>query len=140
MVRRLVEEEQVGVLEEEARERDATLLAAGDGADVRIVRWAAERLHGDVDVALHVPRVGGVDPVLERRLLGTDRVVVGVGIRPLGHHGVVLVEQRLDLGDAVHDVALDVLRGVELRPWLRWPTVKPGVSRARRRTRRPARP
>ena len=81
MVRRLVEEEQVGVLEEEARERDATLLAAGDGADVRIVGWAAERLHGDVDVALHVPR-GGVDPVLERRLLGTDRVVVGVGIRP----------------------------------------------------------
>ena len=48
-------------------------------------------------------------------LLGTDRLVVGVGIRPLGHHGVVLVEQRLDLGDAVHDVALDVLRGVELR-------------------------
>ena len=48
-------------------------------------------------------------------LLGTDRLVVGVGVRPFGHHGVVLVEQRLDLGDAVHHVALDVLRRVELR-------------------------
>ena len=102
VVRRLVEQEQVGVLEQQPRERDAPLLAAGDRADVRIVGWAAERLHRDVDVSLDVPRVGRVDPVLERRLLGADRLVVGVGIRPLGHHGVVLVEQRLDLGDAVH--------------------------------------
>ena len=115
VVGRLVEQEQVGVLEQEPRERDASLLAAGDRGDVRIVGRAAERLHGDVDVALDVPRVGRVDPVLERGLFGTDRLVVGVGVRPFGHHGVVLVEQRLDLGDAVHHVALDVLRWVELR-------------------------
>ena len=83
--------------------------------DVRVVGRAAQRLHRDVDVALDVPGVGRVDPVLERRLLRADRLVVGVGVGPLGHHGVVLVDEVLDLADAVHDVALDVLGRVELR-------------------------
>ena len=119
VVRRLVEEEQVGVLEQEPREGDAPLLAAGQGRDVGVVRRAAERLHRDLDVALDVPGVGGVDPVLERGLLGADRLVVGVGVGPLGHDGVVLVEQRLDLAHAVHDVALDVLGGSSCGSWLR---------------------
>jgi hypothetical protein len=62
-----------------------------------------------------VPRVGGVDLVLERGLLGADCLVVGVGVGPLGHDRVVAVDQVLDLAHAVHDVALDVLGGVELR-------------------------
>ena len=73
-----------------------------------------KRVHRDVDVALEVPGVGGVDPVLERGLFRADGVVVGVGLGPLGHDGVVLVEQRLDLVDAVEDVALDVLGRIEL--------------------------
>ena len=114
MVGRLVEEEQVGMLEEESSEGDAALLAARQGRDVRVVGRAAEGLHRDLDVALDVPGVGRVDLVLEGRLLRPDRLVVGVGLGPLGHHGVVLVEEGLDLANAVHDVALDVLGGVEL--------------------------
>ena len=72
MVRGLVEEEQIRVLEQEPRERDAALLAAGQRRHVGIVRRAAERLHRDIDVALHVPRVGGVDPILECALFGAD--------------------------------------------------------------------
>ena len=114
VVGRLVEEQQVGVAEEEPGERDAALLAAGELGHVGVVGRAAEGVHRDVDVALEVPGVGGRDLVLERGLLGADLLVVGVGVGPGGHHGVVLLDERRDLGDAVHDVALDVLGRVEL--------------------------
>ena len=57
VVGRLVEQQQVGVLEEQPGERDAALLAAGQGRDVGVVGRAAERVHRDVDVALEVPGV-----------------------------------------------------------------------------------
>ena len=72
VVRRLVEQEQVRVLEEEPAERDAALLAAGQRRDVGVVGRAAQRVHRDVDVALEVPGVGRVDLVLEGALLGAD--------------------------------------------------------------------
>ena len=115
VVGRLVEQQQVGVLEEEPGERDAALLAAGQGRDVGVVGRAAQRVHRDVDVAFQVPGVGRVDLVLERALLGADGVVVGVGVGPLGHDRVVGIDQVLDRADAVEDVALDVLGRVELR-------------------------
>ena len=92
VVGRLVEQQQVGVLEQQPAERDAALLAAGQRGDVGVVGRAAQRVHRDVDVALEVPGVGRVDPVLERGLLGADGLVVGVRIGPLGHDGVVLVD------------------------------------------------
>ena len=114
VVGRLVEEEQVRVAEQEPGERDPALLAAGQGRDVGVVGRAAQGVHRDVDVALQVPGVGRGDLVLERGLLGADRLVVGVRVGPGGHDRVVLVDQGLDLGHAVHDVALDVLGRVEL--------------------------
>lgn len=44
-----------------------------------------------------------------------ELVVVGVGVRPSGEDLVVVVDQRLGFGDTVHDVAKDVLVGVEAR-------------------------
>ena len=90
VVRGLVEQEQVRVLQEQPGERHAALLAAGQRRDVGIVRWATERVHRDVDVAFEVPGVGGVDLVLESGLLGADGLVVGVRLGPPGHDGVVL--------------------------------------------------
>ena len=114
VVGRLVEQQQVGVAEEESGECDAALLPAGQLRDVGVVGRAAQGVHRDVDVALEVPGIGRGDLVLEGRLLGTDLLVVGVGVGPGGHDRVVLVDEGLDLGDAVHDVALDVLGRVEL--------------------------
>ena len=131
VVGRLVEQQQVGVLEQQPAQRDASLLAAGQRRDVGVVGRAAQRVHRDLDVALQVPGVGGVDLVLQRGLLGADRLVVGVGLGPLGHHRVVLLDQAVDLAHAVHDVALDVLGRVELRaPGSGSRRVNPGVSRA----------
>ncbi len=89
VVGRLVEQQQVGVAEEQPAERDAALLAAGQGRDVGVVGRAAQGVHGDLDVALEAPGVGRRDPVLELGLLLADLVVVGVGVGPLGHHRVV---------------------------------------------------
>ena len=44
-----------------------------------------------------------------------DLVVVGIGVGPHRHHLVVAIDDRLHRGDAVHDVALDVLGRIELR-------------------------
>ena len=96
MVGRLVEQEQVGVLEEQAAERHAALLAAGERRDVGVVGRAAQGVHRDVDVALQVPGVGGGDPVLERACSAPIGLVVGVGVGPLRHHGVVLVDEACD--------------------------------------------
>ena len=98
VVGRLVEQQQVGVAEEQPGERHATLLAAGQRRDVGVVGRAAQGVHRDVDVALEVPGVGRGDLVLEGGLLGADRLVVGVGVGPGGHDRVVLVDERLDLG------------------------------------------
>ena len=115
MVGGLVEQQQVRVLEQQPAERHAALLAARQDGHLGVVGRAAQRVHGDVHVAFQVPRVGGRDVVLERALLGADGLVVGVRVGPLGHHGVVPVDERLDLVHAVEHVALDVLGRVELR-------------------------
>ena len=80
MVRGLVEQEQVRMLEEEPCQGHAAPFAAAERGHVLIVRRTAERVHRDVDVALEVPGVSGVDPVLERGLLGAHGLVVGVGV------------------------------------------------------------
>ena len=127
VVGRLVEQQQVGVAEQQPAQRDAAPLAAGQRRDVGVVGRAAQGVHGDLDVALEVPGVGRGDLVLELGLLGADLLVVGVGVGPHGHDLVVPVDERLDLGDAVHHVALDVLGRVELRLLARGSRrVKPG--------------
>ena len=109
MVGRLVEQQQVWLLEQEAAERNAAFFAAGKLGHVGIVRRAAERVHRLLDLALEIPQSLGLDLVLEpRHLVGG---LVGIV------HGelVVTVEDRLLLLHAEHGVALDVERGVEVR-------------------------
>ena len=109
MVRRLVEEQQLGLLQEQPAERDATPLTAGERRHLGIVRRAGQRLHRLVDLGIEVPEVLGVDLVLQaRHLLGRLVRVV---------HGdlVVAIDQRLLRRDAEHDVAAHVERLVEMR-------------------------
>ena len=112
VVGRLVEEQDVGVLEQQLAERDAALLAAGEGVDRGVVGRAAQRLHGDVDLAVEVPEVLGVDLVLEGGHLLHQ--LVGIVLGDLHRHLVVALEQGALGGDALHDVAADVERRVEL--------------------------
>ena len=110
-----VEQEEVGAAEQQATQRDAAAFTTGEHGDIGVVGRAAQCVHGDLDVAVEAPCIGGSDLVFENRLLLADLVVVGVGVGPLGHHGVVVVNDRLHFGDTVHHVAADRLVRIELR-------------------------
>ncbi len=117
MVGRLVEQQQVGRLEQQAAQRDAAPLAARERRDVRVGRRAAERIHRELELRVDVPRIHGVDAVLQAPLL-LEQLVHRLGRHVLAELHVQLVvpiEQRLDLGDALLDVPLDVLARVEPR-------------------------
>ena len=105
----LVEEQQLRLGEEELAERDAALLAAGQRVHGRLVRRAAERVHGLVDLGIEVPQALGLDLVLERRHL------VGGLVRVVHGEVVVAVQDRLRGSDALHDVLAHGLSRVELR-------------------------
>ena len=68
MVRRLVEQQQVGLLEQNLAQRDAALLAAGELRDVGVAGRQVHRLHGDFDLPVELPGVAGVDLVLHAGL------------------------------------------------------------------------
>ena len=64
MVRGLVEQQEVGLREQQTAERDAATLAARERADVLIRRRAAQRVHGVLDLAIEVPQTLRLDGVL----------------------------------------------------------------------------
>ena len=130
MVRRFVEQQQVGARQQEAAQRNSTTLTTGQHGHVGVVGRATERVHGDLDVAVEAPCIGGGDLVLRAGLLLADLVVVGVGVGPLRHQLVVLIDDRLDLGHTLHDVPADVLRRIEVRLLLEVAHAEAGVSRA----------
>ena len=103
--------------------------------DVGVGRRQAQRVHRVLELRVEVPRVGGVDLRLQTREL------VGGLVGVVGGELVEAVEQRLGLGDAVLDVALDVLGLVELRLLLEHADASRRARAARRRGtpgRRPA--
>ncbi len=109
MVGRLVEQQNVGLRQQQLRQRHAPLLAARELLSLRMRRRAAQRVERLLHLGVEVPQVLPVDHVLQ---LG--HLVGGlVGIV----HGklVVAVEHGLLLRHALHGVAEHVLRLVELR-------------------------
>ena len=111
----LVEQEQVGLLQEQLAQRDPATLSTGEVGHGRVRRRAAQGVHRLLELAVEVPRVGVVDVLLELAHLGEQGVVVGVGVGHLGRDLVVAVELGLDLAGALLDVAEDGLVLVERR-------------------------
>ena len=105
MVGRLVEKQQVRCLKEQAAQRHAAALAAGEHVHRRIRVGALQRIHGLRELALEVPAIGRVDLVLQVAHLLHERIEIGVR---LGHLLANLVE-ALHLGDDVRKRLLDVL-------------------------------
>ena len=65
MVGRLVQQQQVGLFQQQPAQRDAPPLAAGQRGDGGVGRRAAQRVQRDVDAAIQVPAVLGVDLLLQ---------------------------------------------------------------------------
>ena len=116
MVRRLVEQQQVGPGEQQPAERHTPPLAAGKRGRVRVARRAAQRVHRNLDGALQFPAVGRVDPLLQFALLLDQRVHL-LRRQVLGETCAHLVEAFQQPGrfrHALHDIAHHVASGVEL--------------------------
>jgi hypothetical protein len=111
----LVEQEHIGLLEEEPHERHAALLAAREVAHARVRRGRAEGVHRLFELRVEVPEAQSVDLVLEFGLLGHERVEVGVGVGELGVDGLVVLEQLHLFSRALLDDLADGLVRVELR-------------------------
>ena len=111
VVGRLVEQQQIGRLEQQAAQRDAAAFAARQRRDVGVGRRAAQRVHRQLELRVDVPGVDRVDPVLEAALL-LEHLVHLLGRQVLAElhvQLVVAIEQRLGGGDAFLDVPLHVL-------------------------------
>ncbi len=112
-----VEQQHVGLRQQQLAQRDAPLLAAGQVRNRGIPRRQPQRVGGDVERAVEIPAVRRVDLRLQIALAFEQRVhlVVGHRLRELVGDRVVFGQQRLELRHAVLDVAAHVLAGVELR-------------------------
>jgi hypothetical protein len=64
VVGRLVEQQHVRAREEQPAQRDAPPLAARDLGDVHVARRHAERVHRELDGAVEIPGIDGVDAIL----------------------------------------------------------------------------
>ena len=74
VIGRLIEQQHVRRRQQQPAQRDAALLAARERADARLPRRQAQRIGGDLELALELPAAGGVDGVLQLRLLREQRV------------------------------------------------------------------
>ncbi len=115
VVRRFIEQEQVGLGEQEPTERHSTALATRQRAHVRVGRGKTQRVHGDLECAFKVPGPRGVDLGLQIGLLGEQCVEIRVRVGHRRAHFIETHEQIALLAHAVGDVAHYVLGLVELR-------------------------
>ena len=110
----LVEQQQVGLLQQQLAQRHAALLAAGEDGDVGVAGRAAQGVHGLLELGVEVPRVAVVDVLLQLAHLRQEHVVVRIGLGELGRDRVEPVDHRLGLGDPVLDVLQHGLGLVEV--------------------------
>ena len=91
MVGRLVEQQQVGTLQQQPAQRHAAALTAGQRPGIGITGRAAQRVHGDLDGPLKLPAIGSVDLLLQLALLLQQRRHLVI-VERLGEAGADLVE------------------------------------------------
>ena len=115
MVRRFVEQQHVGLGEQQPAQRDAALLAARERTDLRVPRRQAQRVGRDLQLPVEVVAVRGEHDRFEFRLLGGQRVEVGVGFAVGGVDLVEPLAHGQQLGVRFFDRLAHGLAGIELR-------------------------
>ncbi len=108
MVGRLVQQQQLRLIEQQLAQRNAAALAARKLGHIGIVGRAAQRVHRLVDLAVEIPEARGLDLVLQFGHL------VGGLFRIVHRQFVIAIEDRLLLGDALHDVLAHRLGRIEV--------------------------
>jgi hypothetical protein len=113
MVGRLVEQEHVGLGQQQPAQRDTATLTARERRDVGVPGRKAQGVGGDLEGAIEVVSVGGLDQVLELGLLFRQGVEVRIRLGVCCIDGVQSLQRRLDVAQRLLDVAPDVLRRIE---------------------------
>jgi hypothetical protein len=109
MVGRFVEQQQVGLAQQQLAQCDTATLATRQLGDVGILGRAAERFHRHLDLLFEIPQIEPVHLVLE--LGGLVRRLVGI----VHHQLIVALDDGGLGGDAFHDVFENRLVGIERR-------------------------
>ena len=116
VIGRLVEQQNVRLLDHEATEGHAAFFTAGQHTDLLIGRRAAQRIHGDFEFAFQLPAVRCLDLFLQLRLLVDELFhLIGAGLAHTVADRFVLVQQRHQLLLPFLDDLFDRLVEVELR-------------------------
>jgi hypothetical protein len=103
----LVEQQQVGLAQQQLAQGDPATLTTGEHRDVGVAGRAAQRVHRLFELGVEVPGVGVLDVLLEAAHL--PHQLVGVVDRQLLGDLVVPVELDLDLAEPLLDIAEDGL-------------------------------
>ncbi len=111
MVGGLVQQQQLGVGDQRARQRNAFLEPAGQGVD-RAVGVQAQALQGFLHPAVESPGVGHFEFVRQPFEVGVHRLIA---FRHRMRHGMVLGQQRLRRADAFGHRLEHRMSGLELR-------------------------
>lgn len=105
MVRGLVEQQQVGSLEQQLAQRHTTALAAGAHRHRGVRIRALQRVHGLFELRVEIPAIRCINLSLQLAHLLHEGVEVGIRIR----HLLADLVETLDLGCDVAERHLDVL-------------------------------
>ncbi len=124
----LVEQQQVGLLQQQLAQRDPAPLATGQVVDEHVTGRTAQRVHRLVESAVEVPRSDVVEVGLQVAHLGEQRVVVGLGVGQRLGDLVEPVELALGLVDGLLDVLLHRLALGQRRLLLQHADGGPGVE------------
>ncbi len=86
-----VQQQHVGIGQQQLAQCHAATFAAGQCGYIGVPGRQAQGIGGDLQLALEVVSVGGLQDVFQPRLLGSERVVIGIGLRVSGIHGIELL-------------------------------------------------
>ena len=116
MVRRLVEQQDIGLVEQQTAQCHAAALAAREILDVGIARRATQCVHRDFELIVERPTIDRVDLLLELAHLFHELIEIRV-LGRIGHHPGNLIESIDQIGDrphAVHHILFYRLVRIEL--------------------------
>ena len=117
MVRRLVEEQDVGLFQEQTRQRDTAFFTARKMIDHLVGRRTPQRVHRHLDLRSDVPRAEAINLFLKLRLFFRDRVALGIVGRRADFIPRRVVGRR-EIGEMLHaflDALAHGFSGGELR-------------------------
>ena len=114
VVGRLIEEQQVRLLQQQLAQGDPALLTTREHGDLGVRRRAAQRVHRLLELGVEIPGVRGVDLLLQLTHLGHQRIEVGVRVGHQFGNLVVAIERPLDVTGPLLDIAQDGLGLVQL--------------------------